>query len=1168
MNLTDSREPKVHGTFAFPKLKRVSRTPFSIKSKMLVIPKEKGGGLFCNPRTYTFDTKMHLDRVEISGFKSFRERTVIEFPDSFTSIIGPNGSGKSNVVDAICFVLGKSRGLRASNLTELIYNDGKSGKPAERAYVNMHISNGPENIKITREIRRNGASIYRMNGRRTTRQEILDIVGDNEYNIILQDDITKVIDMRPVDRRGIIDEICGIAEYDEKRDRAVLELKRVEDRISETHIVIGEKQAHLRVLEKERADAIRYKQAADELNRTKATILARGIERLQKRVERFEKDIGEFNAEKTALAQRAQKIKQEISEKNNHLKEINEEILKLEAARGGSKITEISGEIKMRGGRISDIQHNIDGICAETAVKLEKQKTLEAELSAALAELDSVNKKHSDAESKISALAESIDASLEGKIDEAKERLLHAKTRIGALSREAEKNGAESGSLSAELESIEKEMSALLAEEEKLARLIDEADAKGKSGRDKMGTLKKSIANIAGEIDNVRASLEKLSSEHAKKHAELAAAKHAAMSDSIGAVMQLKETTAGIHGTVSQLGEVSNPDYETALQVAAGGRLNHIVVEDDEVAARCIAHLKKRQVGRATFIPLNKINSRVSDEVPDGAIGLARDFIKTSPKFRQVFELVLGDTLIVDDIEAARAIGIGRHRMVTLDGDLTEKSGVMTGGWMKQALLSFSNLGGMEEEVKRIEAQMTKAEGRRGALLSERKALEAEIERLEDSSAPDERKNEELRIRKAVIAEKRQSLKKRADYCAERIREIEKIASDFDSEGNNLKKDIAVLEKKLDGLLKKRDSSDVKQLDEAKDALRDINIGKNHVQSMIESLKKAGLETSSEIKKVLSQKEKFAQDVKKLQEERRELEKELKAAEKASSQTIGSIKALIEGRAKIEEEITGLGEVRGGIDHKLGEISGKTEGILIGKAKSETELSGLERDAVKYKGVEPITDKNAGELEAAAAELEGALEGLGSVNMRAIETYDTVKKELDEINGRLGTLKDERQSIFNFMEQVETRKREVFMETFNVVKQSFERIFAEISEGSGTLILDNPKDISASGLVINASPKGKKLMNLDAMSGGEKVLTSSAFLLAVQRYKPSAFYIVDELDAALDKKNSIKLAQLLKKSVAQFILITHNDSVMKFSDSVIGVSMSDGVSQVVGVKLT
>jgi len=357
-----------------------------------------------------------------------------------------------------------------------------------------------------------------------------------------------------------------------------------------------------------------------------------------------------------------------------------------------------------------------------------------------------------------------------------------------------------------------------------------------------------------------------------------------------------------------------------------------------------------------------------------------------------------------------------------------------------------------------------------------------------------------------------------------------------------------------------------KELRLTRDKLEQVRIKKGALHERYELLTQNLEELKKEITTLKKEKKSVEEKVKTEREELTKKEKELKKVEKDDQKLVQKIQSLVEKKKELEDGLRELGVVKAKLELEIQELEKKINQYEVEKARVETKLGDLKESFNAYEGVE-ILEASMRELEEELSKTNEELEGFDSVNLRAIENYERVKEEFAELQEKLETLKKERQEIFNFMEKVERRKREVFMEAFNVVKENFERIYAELAEGQGTLILDNPRDISASGLLISANPGGKKLVSIDAMSGGEKVLTTSAFLLALQQYKPAHFYIIDELDAALDPSNSLRLAEMISKSPAQFILITHNPQVMRKADTILGLSMSRGVSRVVGVKL-
>jgi len=420
---------------------------------------------------------------------------------------------------------------------------------------------------------------------------------------------------------------------------------------------------------------------------------------------------------------------------------------------------------------------------------------------------------------------------------------------------------------------------------------------------------------------------------------------------------------------------------------------------------------------------------------------------------------------------------------------------------------------------------------------------------------------------KSIISERRSINRESLNRIVKTVSDLEKEISDATVQTKKLEKSINSDEKQLKKLLDGRDDKGLSLLDKLKDELRDYQVEKSKSAEKIEFIGEQITQLRENIAKSGREKTELTSEIESVKKTVKDIESQLIDLEKEHKSVAGDIEKAVSERSELEQGILDTSTKIGELDHGLQSYAEKLSDYMVEKAKITTRLEDLKREFGKYEGVE-LLDKSVKDLEILAEKLEGNLLQFGSVNMRAIETYDVIKKEFDEIMEKLDTLKSERQSIFDFMDKIETKKRATFMEAFDKVKSNFERIFAELSAGRGTLVLDAPMNVSESGLYINASPGGKKLMSLDAMSGGEKVLTSSAFLLALQQYKPSAFYIVDELDAALDKRNSVRLAQMLSESESQFFMVTHNNNMLKYMDSAIGVSMVKGVSQIVGVRFT
>ncbi|MFH1402707.1 MAG: chromosome segregation protein SMC [Candidatus Altiarchaeota archaeon] len=1115
---------------------------------------------------------MRLTKLELKGFKSFRDKTTLEFPDKFMGIVGPNGSGKSNITEAICFVLGKSRGLRAANLQELIFNGGISGKASDKAVVSLTLKdNEGRRHKIARMVDREGHSVYKLNDSRVTRGRIIDLIGDNEYNIILQDDVTKVIDMKPKERRTIIDDLCGIAEYDEKRDKSLNELKKVEERISETHIILGEKQGYMKELEKERNEALKYKDTREILNQCKASLLYKEIQSLNRRLERIDGETSGMKAEREDGLRRIGESKTGISEKNRRLKEISEQLVRMEEDRSGNKITETRGEINRRQDRKSLLEERLESIASELKERKERKKSLDVgirECSASISELSSKAGKLLD---DIKREEESMgDGLVLTEVDEARNKVFDYRSRLQTFSELKDRASAEL----AELVDERKDFESRLGEYSTLEQgMVKELEKKQREYDKLSGDRKKyeeEYSRINDSMDCLRYKMEASRIKLSEKDSELKTIERTSggLRGAVKAVMGLKKVLPGIHGSVSQLGTVSDSKYQLPMQVAAGGRMQYVVVDTVETAAKCIDYLRKKQVGRATFLPLDKLKPRTADKPPSKSLGFARDFMNCDKKYNKVFDYIFADTVLVKDINAARTVGVGEWRMVTLDGDLLELSGAMTGGFIKdRPEVSFSNIEEIEKEIESLKKQIVSLEDEYEETRISADKMKSLMEKQSGMVSKAKEELDQSRLTAQSNTEKKNVIQERLRQLSGKISSIKTAISDNELKSTELKKTLSLSEKELGRIVEERGTIDRTMYDKLKDEYSELKVEESRMSEKLNSFNSQSEENDREITGLSASHDTVSQEIGALSSEIRGYEERLEELMKKSSLIGGEIDAIIQERSTIEEEIVQFGEAIGETERRLEVINAQLNDYVIEKTRIDTRLEDLNREYGKYEGVE-VLDKSIKDLEDLAEKMQQELLGFGSVNMRAIETYDVVRTEFEEISGKLQTLRDERQSIFDFMEKIEAKKKATFMEAFDKVKENFERIFADLSEGKGTLVLDNPMVVSESGLIIKASPGGKRVMSLDAMSGGEKVLTSAAFLLAVQQYKPSYFYVVDELDAALDKRNSIRLADMLHSSNSQFLMVTHNNSMLRYMDSALGVSMQDGVSHIVGVRFS
>lgn len=1162
-----------------------------------------------------------INKIVMHGFKSFGRRTELVFGDKFNIVLGANGSGKSNILDAICFVLGKSstKSLRAERASNLIYNGGKAKKPAKYGEVSIYFDNtkktfptDEKEIKITRIVRSAGQSVYRINEQTRTRQEVLELlsmakIDPDGHNIILQGDIVKFIEMSTNDRRQVIEEISGISMYEEKKQKALRELERVDDRIEKSEIVLKERGAHLRELKKDRDQAVKYRELNNKIKSSKASYLKVQIDNKTK--------------EKNLIGKQKEKNEADLKNLNSQISKLKDDIEK-----GKSRITEINYVVNEQGEvDVTNLNKEIEELRIDITKKRTTIESYENEIQRILSRREqlkknleeNINEKINNFENEIKELSER-ETNYEKHIKEIEKNI--------ATFREKHKLGAETDDIDKEIELVDKKIE---EENEKTNKLNEEyqgflrekdgceiklqtADDKIKKVtqvseenkeqledlKNKKTELKKiskeiedlldSDSDLAEKLGSLRSKLIKVNEEFAKLKAKsLGQNEQIASNIAIKRIIDNKNKFGGIHGIVSELGN-SDSKYSLALEIAAGAKIKSIVVDNDKIAADCIKYLKQNKLGTATLIPLNKIKSRQRSQDIEklkkspGVHGFAVELVGFDPKYKNVFEYVFSDTLIVDNVETARKIGVGKARMITLEGDLMEKSGVMHGGFRKKERHgSGFKEKNFEEQLKSTEAQfenltkeIQKSERTRISnenLLSQKRTKKAELEgsiiKLEHSlHLEDEDLDVTIKYKKE-LNDKISELQKKIDYSSEEIREQNTKIVELKKEKEELRAKILKLKNPV--LIAQLQSFEAKKTELKNNLLNS--------KSLIET-KKAQISViepeKENTKKILKQLDKdevnFKDQISKLKSEIKLHDANLKVKEKESEKLHSKFKSLFEESKKINEE-NNKKEIKIGLlseKTRALEIKINTENIELAKLTSE--LVGLEEEFKIYNGV-PLLNKSEEELKKDINAFERMKESLGGVNLKALEIYEDVEKEFKNLEEKKEKLSQEKIQVHEMINEIEGKKKDLFLKTYDIIKDNFHEKFSLLAKkGEAHLELENLENPFEGGIDIKVKIIGKKFLDIRSLSGGEKTLTALAFIFAVQEYEPASFYILDEVDAALDKHNSEKLALLIKKYTekAQYILISHNDAITSEAEFLYGVSMDENnVSKVVSLKI-
>lgn len=1154
---------------------------------------------------------VHIKKITTKGFKSYGNRRIsVKLSPNFTCIVGPNGSGKSNVIDAVSFVLGRlsTKSMRASVLADLIFTGSKNMNPAKYAEVSIYLDNTDgelpferKEVIISRNVDMSGKSVYRVNRKRETRTYVLDILSQvgifpEGHNIIMQGDITRFIKMSPWERRGVIEEISGIAEYQERKDRGDRELNKAEDNIARVELVLNEVEKQMNRLEVEKTNALRYKSLKEEIYSCKGWLYKGELQNAKQLLKDTVKDIEKNKEEIAKNNQKITDIKNDIEQKDENFDLINSEIEKL----GEEKHVSITKEIERLKGEIRTIEQGLTFIKNQkqqlqtekerNEIKLKENRN---KVTAASEKIETLHNKKKELKTHIldlkkeyqdhvSVLSETGLENLEKishELDEKKNTFFSLEAQLNVLENDIANLKESNNELETELQELYSENDSVLKEISQLETELADTQKDIAQTTSEYNNLKQERETIKHKLDEIETNFLKKRSQSIKLHSKLQALKEEKRSSfhkAVNTILKAKDKFTGVYGTISQLGE-TEAEYQTALEVAAGSRLHNVVVESTETAKECIQYLKDVKAGRATFLPLDRMRKRKYPPVKkEGVIDYAVNLVRFDPQFRPAFENVFSDTLVVKDLE----VDLKGKRLVTLEGDIFERGGAITGGhYFKRKYSSAFTLSEDKEKFKQlqkeleylkqqktklddqlhtIEPKMQKVYDKNLKLKERIPSLNKELTRLKKESEDVLSHMKEKEYKKEEIVQKIQKKNDKLSYCTNKITDLESDIKTLETEKEEISKplkqdELERIETELESLRENLSAveSEIVQTESRQKYLKD------DIQDIENTITKTNPEIA-EIEEKISEKE---QEKSKFDHKLEEKQKEEKGFDE-------KIRDLRKQRDAIREDMSTLRGEKEVLQKKVYKAESSLNLLKNKKEQLQEKIDELQDLSSQYPVEGEYEDIK--ELKFKIKKMEREKELLEPINMRAVEEFEDVQLRYNELKTRIDKLYEERKSILEFIEEVESQKKSVFFEAYYNVAENFSRIFAELSPGgSGSLSLENEKDPFEGGLEIEASPKGKELKRVEAMSGGEKALTALAFVFAVQQYKPAPFYFFDEIDAHLDDENATRVAELIKRASedTQFIVITLRDVMMAAADVLYGVSMKEQVSKIVSVEL-
>jgi len=690
------------------------------------------------------------------------------------------------------------------------------------------------------------------------------------------------------------------------------------------------------------------------------------------------------------------------------------------------------------------------------------------------------------------------------------------------------------------------------------------------------------------ELEDLEYDIQSASKKTYMMEANKQASEEANLGHTVQTVMDAK--LSGVHAPLVKLGNVDK-EYSMALEVAVGGRMSHIVVDDEEVASRAIEILKSSNAGRATFIPLNRVikaPSRLNLPKENGVVDFAINLIDFDDEYLNAFYYAVGETLVVEDRNVAKKL-IGRYRMVTLDGSLFEKSGSISGGSVRRTGLKFTV--NDDDELEKFKSKLKEMESKKIELVSKKKALEAKLEkvRVDYSNAVNECSKAKIEfngLNSSYDSSQTQYLEKET-LIKESQPAIEKLEKELDKlEVEHVKflEEQAVYQSQIDEIEKLMNEGDLKKLKEQTEGvefeikrLETLRFNANNditVANQRIAFNKTTVETQKEnIQRAIKNNEESQKDKEILSEEIKVLKVKLEEFEVQIREIKEKLGSLLKERDEINDKLVNLKTQKNLKMSEIETIAEQIESFKSRRRELEPQLDDVRKEledaGIDASSLTP-TEMGIDEINAKIQRLSKRMDELGDVNMRALEEYEEVLSRESVLQEQIETLTKERLQLLEKMGGYEQDKKESFMKTYNNINDNFKEVFHKLSDGEGTLILQDFENPFAAGLTIEAQPRDKKKQRLEGMSGGEKSLTALAFVFAIQRYMPAPFYAFDEVDANLDGINVEKLAHIVQSQAkdTQFIVVSHRKPMIESANRTIGVTQKEkGISKVTGVKL-
>ena len=1178
---------------------------------------------------------MYLKSLEIQGFKSFPDKISLTFDKGLTAVVGPNGSGKSNIGDSVRWVLGEqsTKTLRGNKMEDVIFSGTVARKPMGFAAVTINIDNSDhtiedmdDEISVTRKLYRSGESEYLINGKSCRLKDINELfmdtgLGRDGYSIIGQGRIAEIVGAKSNERRDIFEEAAGISKFRYKKQEAERKLTAAQENLLRLTDILTELESRVEPLKAQAEKAERFVKLANERKQLEISVWITRLDELKAKLEALEEKIlvsnNEYENLENDIASQEERLQQgyrRMQESTMKSDELSRKMLEEEqdSSRKKADIAVLENDIKHCEEAIHSAKRSITD-ADETRRELNLQKrdiekkiaALNEQKKALQSEIAQAEEKLRSAEAESTELGADVDkttseinemyisqSSLKITAESAKQAIEEQKQRISEL----RSSSSSADSIVADYSrQLTENQDALAANAEKLI-----------SAKNRLSGIEKLFQSRSQGFEDAKTDLERILYDFKGKQQrrKILSDMENNMEGFAGSVKQVLRASrqgriGGIFGTVAQNISVS-PEYALAIETALGGAMQNIIVENEDIAKRCIRFLKEQNGGRATFLPLTSIKGYTLRETGlencDGFVGIADRIAGCDSRFSNIISSLLGRTVVAEDIDSATNIAKRysyRFRIVTLDGQVINSGGSFTGG-------SAVKSGGVitrKNEIDTLDREMQELSVKRDELSAKAEKLRAETEKLRfdveaAKSEIAECNGEEVRLN-AEISRLSSLIEQMSGQTAAADRQVkeaeEKIAASQHTidetqkslaqlvlniteaeqrlaEGQHSREELrlkrAELSEELSNLrirdmaLDKDVQAQELEAKRTEQSLTDLDSGSSRFEeeirrqnTLINQKKQDITRINTELENTKNNAENYRREIKRYQDIHTEQTRLVNEIQKG-------MKGLNEAKEQLSGEMTRLTERRDAVV--------RDSDYIIKQLDEVYELTRSEAVALAQK----LDDIN--EAQHRLTELKNKIRGLGSVNVDAIEEYKEVSERYEFLSAQLADVQKSKAELERIITSLTEEMCRIFSESFRIINSNFKSIFVELfGGGKAELILTDPENVLESGIEISVAPPGKVIKNLISLSGGEQSFVAIAIYFAILRLRPAPFCILDEIDAALDEVNVRKYAQYLKKftDTTQFVLVTHRRSAMEEANVLYGVTMQeDGISKLLKME--